>query len=106
MDSRTSNLSGEDAEAVALRALAFLAEDRGRMARFFDLTGVDPARIATVARDPSFLTGVVDHVLADETLLLTFCANGRLDPHQVAAARRALRDSATGRRRTQRGNDR
>lgn len=81
----------EEAEDIAIHALSFLAQDEGRLTRFLDLTGFDPARIAATAREPSFLPGVLDYLLADEALLLTFCANAQLDPDRVAAAHRALR---------------
>ena len=86
-------ISTEEAEAIAIRAFSFLTEDEVLMARFLDLTGLDPAGIAATAREPSFLPGVLAYLLGDEALLLTCCAGARLDPERVAAAHRALQGS-------------
>ena len=84
------SISPEAAEDIAVRAFSFVAEEEDRMSRFFALTGFDPEDIATVARAPSFLPGVLDYLLADETLLLTYCASVNLEPSWVAAAQHAL----------------
>ncbi len=101
MTANPHGISAEDAEDIAIRAFSFLAVDEDRMARFFDLTGFDPVRIATTARDPSFLPGILDYLLADEALLLTYCANAQLDPVRVAAAHRALHRRSAARRGSQ-----
>jgi hypothetical protein len=46
--------------------------------------------LRTAARDSDFLVGVLDHVMADETLLMAFADHGGIDPTDVARARDAL----------------
>jgi len=71
--SRTSpEQAGAAAEALALHALAFLAEDPERLGRFLALTGIGPADLKARAGEPEFLGGVLDHLLGDERLLLAF----------------------------------
>ncbi|MCG8560499.1 MAG: DUF3572 domain-containing protein [Hyphomicrobiales bacterium] len=90
MTERHPKISRNAAEEIAIGAFTFLAADEERMSRFFALTGFDPAEMAAIAREPSFLPGVLDYMLSDETLLLTYCANANLDAAWVPAARQAL----------------
>jgi hypothetical protein len=76
--------------AVATRALGFLAADPERLGRFLALSGLDPSTIREAARSPQFLPAVLDHLLADESLILAFAEAENLRPETVAEARRAL----------------
>lgn len=79
-----------DPEALAIDALAFLAEDAERLGRFLTVTGLQPATLRIAARDPMFLVAVLDHCLADEALLLAFAENRRVLPDMIATARARL----------------
>ena len=79
-----------EAEAVAGEALAFLAEERERIERFLRLTGVDPARIREVAGERAFLAAVLDHLVADERLLLAFADESGRAVRDVGAAQARL----------------
>jgi hypothetical protein len=83
-------LSREGAETLALQALAFLAGDVERGGRFLSLTGVDPGDLRTLAREPGFLLAVLDHLAANEALLLEFAQGEALAPERVMLARRWL----------------
>ena len=83
-------LEREQAEVVALEALAFLALESDRLGRFLGLTGTGPEQVRDRYSDPEFLAGVLDHVLSDETLLIAFVEERGLDPMLPAAARREL----------------
>lgn len=84
------------AEDIAARALAFLAQDMDRLGRFLALSGLDPSSIRQVASEPHFLPSVLDHLLADEQLLLEFADAERLRPETIAEARQRLgRDQNT-----------
>jgi hypothetical protein len=85
---------GEAAEALALRALAFLAEDPERLGRFLALTGLGPAELRMRAADPELLGGVLDHLLGDERLLMAFAEAREIRPEEVARARRVLPGAA------------
>jgi hypothetical protein len=82
--------SREAAEALAIQAFSFIAEDPERLDAFLAASGIGPEAIRDAARAPGFLGGVLDHMLADESLLLAFADSAGLDPASVARARRAL----------------
>jgi hypothetical protein len=83
------------AEALALHALAFLAEDPERLGRFLALTGIGPADLKTRAGEPEFLGGVLDHLLGDERLLLAFSKEYDVPPTAAAHARGLLPGAPT-----------
>ena len=80
----------EAAEALAIQALNFIAEEPERLNLFLVSTGIEAAEIRTAARDPDFLAGVLEHMLADESLLIAFADSAGIDPAAVARARSAL----------------
>jgi uncharacterized protein DUF3572 len=82
--------SHETAETLAVQALAFMAEDNIRMSGFVASTGIAVQSIRDAAREPNFLTGVLEHILADENLLIAFADSAGIDPTEVARARQAL----------------
>jgi hypothetical protein len=90
IDGGRSGMNGEQAEIIAAQAFGFLAGDRDRIARFLQLTGLTPDALAEQAGDPAFLAGVLDHLMSDDALVLTFCANAGLRPGDVVQAHRAL----------------
>jgi Protein of unknown function (DUF3572) len=80
----------EAAEALAIQALSFLAEEPERLGAFLSATGIGPDAIRDAACAPGFLGGVLDHMLGDESLLLAFADSAGLDPASISRARRAL----------------
>jgi hypothetical protein len=87
---RPKPLDRDRADATALAALAFLAEDAQRLGRFLALTGIGPAELKAGAGSPEVLGAVLDHLLGDETLLLTFVANAGLPAEMIAMARQVI----------------
>ncbi len=87
---KQKQLTVEEAEAVAINAVGFLAGDPERIERFVALTGLGPAEIPNMLADQAFLSGVLDHLLADETLLFLFCEHTGIAPETPAAARMRL----------------
>lgn len=83
---------------IGQAALIFLAEEKPRFLRFLELTGFDPAVIRAQAASPDLLAAVLDHLLADESLLLVFAAQTRLPPDSLAPARTVLGNAAGERR--------
>jgi hypothetical protein len=83
-------VAGEQAEAMALRVLAFLAGDEERFHRFLLSTGTTPDDVRRRAGEPDFLSGVIDHLLTDDALLIAFAEDAALEPAAVVAARRRL----------------
>jgi hypothetical protein len=86
----TSEAERDAAEALALRALAFLAEDPERLGRFLALCGIGPSELRSRAADPALLGGVLDHLLGDERLLIAFAERHEIEPEATARARRHL----------------
>jgi hypothetical protein len=84
-----------DAEVIGIQALGFLAGEPERLERFLALTGVLPEDLRRRAGEPELLTAVLDHVLADETLLFLFADAAGLHPSEVADARRELPGGAS-----------
>jgi hypothetical protein len=79
-----------DPETLALQALAYIAGDDDRLERFLGLTGIEPATLRGLTRDPSGLGAVLDYLLGWEPLLLEFAVAHELPPESIAAARRKL----------------
>jgi len=82
--------SPEAAETLAVQALAFIAEDDSRLGSFVAATGIAPQSMREAAREPNFLAGVLEHILAEENLLIAFADNAGIDPAAVARAHQAL----------------
>lgn len=78
------------AEALAIRALAFIAADATLLPRFLALTGIEAKDVRTAAREPGFLAGVLQFVLAHEPTLMQFADDSGIDPADVGRACRAL----------------
>lgn len=87
---KSPGVSHGEAEIIALKVLGFLANDPARLSRFLALSGVDLNDLRSGAQNPDFLAGLLNHLLQDEPLLLTFTAEHDLDPRLPALALRAL----------------
>ncbi len=84
------SLTVEVAEALAIQALTFIAEDGDRLGRFLAITGIGPAEIRAASAEPGFLAGVLDYVAGDEKMVTEFAAAAGIDPSHIGAARAAL----------------
>jgi Protein of unknown function (DUF3572) len=87
---RRANLTREQAEGLAIQALAFIAGDSERLGRFLAVTGIGPAEIRTAAREPSFLVGVLDYMASDEQLIGAFSVEASLNPSDIERGRMVL----------------
>ena len=87
---RPRALDRQAAEEIAVAALAFLGRSEERLGAFLAASGLRPDTIRAAAADPGFFAGVLDHVAADEALLVAFAEEERLSPEAVMAARRVL----------------
>jgi hypothetical protein len=84
----------EAAEALALRALAWIAADDDRLARFLALSGVGLDEVRARAADAAFLGGVIDCLLGDEQWVTGFAADAGIDPVLPVRARALLPGAA------------
>ena len=55
-----------------------------------NFTGMEPDDIAANAGSAHFQAALLEHLLRDETLLLTFCGNENIDPALIEPARHLL----------------
>lgn len=89
-DVRQPRLGLAEAETIALKALFFLLEEPERADRFVALTGFTPDEIRARVQDPVLLGGVLDHLLADEAILIAFAESAAIDPALPGRARALL----------------
>ena len=87
---RPSSAAREAAEILAIQALSFIAAEPERLNGFLNATGLTLDRLRESANEPDFLAGVLEHMLADESLLLAFAELAAIDPADVTRARAAL----------------
>lgn len=78
------------AETLAIQALGHLAQDKEVLERFLSITGLAPERIREAAATPGFLAGVLDYLMQNEALLLTFSENNNIKAESILAAHRQL----------------
>lgn len=87
---RDVNVEQAQAESIAIAALGFIAGDEKLLPRFLSLTGIEAAQVRDAAREPGFMAGVLQFILAHEPTLLAFSQQSGIAPQDVARARAAL----------------
>ena len=86
----TKTLTRDYAESIATQALVFLSQDERAFEGFLSTTGIDVSEIRSLAEDPHFLGGVLDHLLSQDKLVTEFCEQSELDLELPRAARQSL----------------
>lgn len=76
----------EAAETLAAQGLAFLAEEPARLRAFLLASGLSPDDLRAQAGTPEMLLAVLEHLAADESLLLVFCEARKVAPESIAYA--------------------
>jgi hypothetical protein len=89
-------LRREEAEAIAVAGLGFLAGDGERLSRFLGATGLDVGDLRAAAQDEGFLAGLMAYLASDESLLLDFAAASERPPEDIASAHLALNPEMEG----------
>lgn len=79
-----------EAERLAAGAFAWLAGDRRRMEVFLATTGAAPENLSASAADSSFLAGVLDFLMADDTALIACCEGLGCRPEDLVRSRAFL----------------
>ncbi len=79
-----------DAEALAARALAWMAGDSELLGRFLALSGAGPEDLRAQAGEPEFLGFVLDFLVSDERALVAFAEAEQVAPDLALRARAAL----------------
>jgi len=85
-----AKLTPKNAEILALKGLAYLANSDGPLDRFMALSGAGADELRERAGEPEFLAAVMDFLLSDEELLVAFCEDASIDPRDMQMARMAL----------------
>lgn len=80
----------EEAETIALQALAYLAQHQDLLEAFLTTTGLDVQDLKSHFREPDFLGGVLDVILKEDKVLLDFCNAVSISPETLVYARKAL----------------
>ena len=78
------------AETLALKGLAFLANEGEALSRFLKLSGLNPRDLRARADDPLLLAAVLDFILGEDQLASAFAQGEGFDPKLIHEARRAL----------------
>lgn len=92
---KSARVSRDEAEAVAVEALGFLASDPARFTAFLSESGLDLPDVRARAGDPELLTGILDYVVRDESQLLVFAAAASHPPERVVMAYHVLAGDIT-----------
>jgi hypothetical protein len=83
-------MTEESAATLALKALAFLTLSPDDMGRFLGGSGLDVASLRTRADEPEIQVAVLDFLLTNEALLVSFCEADSIPPRDVHVARYTL----------------
>ncbi len=78
------------AEAIALEALAFIANDEDQFGELLALSGLDQGTLRNALTDRHVLAGILGFMLEREPLLLSFCKQNKIDPERPGKAQLVL----------------
>ena len=92
---RKPAIGPEEATLIALKALAYIAQDENRLSRFLALTGVEADYVPSAASSPEFQAAVLEYLMTDETTLMAFCATEGIEAELPGRALRLLAGPAT-----------
>lgn len=87
---KTTSVSREAGESLAIAALGFIANDAQLLPRFLALTGISSNEVRQAATEPGFLAGVLQFIVAHEPTLMQFAESMDIEPKSVMEALRAL----------------
>lgn len=80
----------DNPEAVAMRALGFIASRHGELDRFLSRTGLSAADLTRRPANPRHLTAILDFLITDEPTLQEFARIVDLPPEAAYEARRLV----------------
>ena len=75
-----------NAEETAIAVLGWLAGEPDMLGRFLALSGTRPDQLRQAIRDPAFMAGMLDFLMAHEPTLMAFCAATDTKPEAVVSA--------------------
>lgn len=80
----------DQAEALAISAVAFLAADEELLGDFMGQAGLSPDSLRDAAKSRNFLNFVMDFVCSNDTLIVNFARAENIKPEAVMIARAYL----------------
>lgn len=80
-------ITSDNADALCVDAVQYLAGDTDILERFIALTGLMPDQLRAIMEDDGVKIGVLDFLLSDESLLLAFAERTGRNPEQIGQAR-------------------
>jgi len=83
-------MTPENAEAVAISGLQYIAGDETVLSQFMALTGISATELREMTKDNAFYAAILDFFLNHEPTLLAFAAHAQLNPENIQKARYAL----------------
>jgi hypothetical protein len=83
-------MTPDQAQTLALKALAFLANSEGALQRLMDQSGLDVGTLKARVGDADMQVSLLDFLLSDEELLTNFCDEDSTDSRTVHLARHVL----------------
>lgn len=83
-------VSADDAETLALRALAWIAGQDDLLGAFLGSSGLTEQDLRASAGSPETLGAVLDFLMMDDNWVIGFCDSAALPYDRVALARAAL----------------
>jgi hypothetical protein len=92
---KQQRISRDEAWTLGVKAVEFLFADAARTDRFMKLTGLGPEAARAGLAEPQFLTGILDYLLADESLLFEFSTFAHAPVTMTQQARHALANNET-----------
>ncbi len=85
-------MTPDAAEALALKALEFLANSPDNLDGFMAITGINGDELRARLEEPAVLAAVLDFMLKNEGLLVEFCDTASIKPRDVHIAAHVLTD--------------
>jgi hypothetical protein len=74
-----------DDKTLADLCLGHLAENPEELARFLDFAGYTPQGLRNALNSAQLNRGLIEYVAANESLMLSLCANAGITPEQFMA---------------------
>jgi hypothetical protein len=84
------SMTRDAAETLGLKALGWLVNSPGDLARFLNISGCGTEELRARASDPVFLGAVLEFLLGDDALLGAFCEAEAADHKHVHMAAHVL----------------
>jgi len=81
-----NKITKDEAESLAIEALAFIAANDTLLQRFLALTGIGAHDLRQAAKQEGFFAAILHFLCANEPDLLEFCALAHIQPEWVNTA--------------------